>query len=126
MTCRRAADLRSGELRRAIFSASRCLFTWGVTKRRALRIAVMRARSEQLLAVIVCYLESTDRGDSPEIVSLLATGPDTAAELQDFVNTYVRLPCPTAPVRDVAQALRTGAAACRPARPGRAPARSGG
>jgi hypothetical protein len=66
------------------------------------------AGSEQLLAIIVYYLESTDRGDTPDIVLLLSTCPDLAAEFHAFLNTHAWLYCLTGPVREVVQASQSG------------------
>jgi hypothetical protein len=68
------------------------------------------AGSDPFLAIVIGYLESTDRGDSPDTISLLANHPALVPEFCDFVNTYAWLQRLTAPVRDVVQASRTSSA----------------
>jgi hypothetical protein len=68
------------------------------------------AGSEQFLAIVIGYLESTDRGDSPDTASLLAKHPALAPEFHEFVNTYAWLQRLTASVRGVVQASRAGSA----------------
>jgi serine/threonine protein kinase len=64
---------------------------------------------ERLRAVLLEFLESSDRGVVQDRAALVADHPEFKPELQDFLDTWVRVEGLTEPIRSTSQALRAAA-----------------
>src|SRR5262245_19351226 len=62
--------------------------------------------AERLHAVLLDLLESAERGSRPDRAALQARYPDLAAELQEFVDTWVSVERITEPIRSASQIMR--------------------
>lgn len=73
----------------------------------------------RLYPAILCFLESAERGILLDQESFLATYPEVALQLKDFLNTYTRVERMTAPVRDLVRhaVLRAAAPPVEAGRP---------
>src|SRR5271166_1482982 len=74
----------------------------------------MNASDEPLYGIILDFLESADRGASPEPADLIAGHPEIAPELQEFFDTWAKVEGLTEPIRSASRASRTGAETKRP------------
>jgi WD40 repeat protein/tRNA A-37 threonylcarbamoyl transferase component Bud32 len=63
---------------------------------------------ERLYDVLLQYLESAERGDSPDPQELIARHPEFAAELKEYLDTTDRLEGLAAPLRWVTRAVSDG------------------
>jgi serine/threonine-protein kinase len=78
-----------------------------------------------LYQALLDYLESSEKGQSPDSGTWLASHPEFAREIQEFLDTQGQIESMTAPVRQVSRTiLPTLATAARPATPPVGPPRS--
>jgi serine/threonine protein kinase len=65
-----------------------------------------RDPDERLYPVLLDFLESAERGGRPDKAALLGRYPEFASELEEFLDTWVRVENLTEPVRSMSQTLR--------------------
>jgi serine/threonine protein kinase/Leucine-rich repeat (LRR) protein len=69
---------------------------------------------DRLYAVLLDYLESTERGHEPDKATLLANHPELAPELQAFLDTWLRVEGMTEPIRSASRALQAAVGSAQP------------